>query len=400
MNMKKILFASLLGVLTLGFFSCEDDNDSNPVVQQPSGFELNTPALAGNVYDLERTDSISFTYSQPDYGYTAAVSYYAQVSLTDTWEAPADATEDDAPVFVELDGFVNTADFNASAVLIDRAIMQMGEYTEETVPETLKIYVRMRATLYSGYECFSNSIELTVAPYYTELSAAEPELWYLLGGCIGDGLWTNNGVGDIGTSLIPMSLVSGYEYNASTGQGELTYTGYFLANQGFKLVKTPGAWTDQWGNGGAAGIDNPVKNDGGSKDFMVPSDGYYTITLNTETNTLSIVPATSTPAVYHIQVQGLFNGWTDATMTPVNTVTPNNNHVWKYELDATSGDTTLKFKVSPADDGNDGWSINWGGTEFPYGIGTSGGADIPVAAGNYLVIFNDITGYYHFYSKE
>lgn len=157
MNMKKILFASLLGVLTLGFFSCEDDNDSNPVVQQPSGFELNTPALAGNVYDLERTDSISFTYSQPDYGYTAAVSYYAQVSLTDTWENPTD--EEAAPVFVELDGFVNKAEYKAAANLVDRAIMQMGEYAEEDVPETLTIYVRMRAVLYSGYECFSNTIQ-------------------------------------------------------------------------------------------------------------------------------------------------------------------------------------------------------------------------------------------------
>ena len=87
-------------------------------------------------------------------------------------------------------------------------------------------------------------------------------------------------------------------------------------------------------------------------------------------------------------------------MEPVNIVTPDNNHVWKYELDATSGDTTLKFKVAPEDDGADGWSINWGGTEFPYGVGASGGANIPVTAGNYLVIFNDITGYYHFYSQE
>lgn len=397
MNMKKILFASLLGVLTLGFFSCEDDNDSNPVVQQPSGFELNTPALAGNVYDLERTDSISFTYSQPDYGYTAAVSYYAQVSLTDTWENPTD--EEAAPVFVELDGFVNKAEYKAAANLVDRAIMQMGEYAEEDVPETLTIYVRMRAVLYSGYECFSNTIQLTVAPYYTELSEAEPEMWYLVGGCIADGSWDNTADG-IGVNLVPMSLVAGYEYNASTGKGLLTYTGYFLANQGFKLVMTPGGWDNQWGNSGAAGIDNPVKNDGASKDLLVPSDGYYTITLNTETDELTVEAVTDAPSVYHIQIQGNFNEWKDAAMTPVNTATPDNNHVWKYELDATGGDTTAKFKISPEDDGDTGWSVNWGGTEFPYGIGTQNGADIPVAAGKYLIIFNDITGYYHFYTIE
>lgn len=397
MNMKKILFASLLGVLTLGFFSCEDDNDSNPVVQQPSGFELNTPALAGNVYDLERTDSISFTYSQPDYGYTAAVSYYAQVSLTDTWENPAD--EEAAPVFVELDGFVNKAEYKAAANLVDRAIMQMGEYAEEDVPETLTIYVRMRAVLYSGYECFSNTIQLTVAPYYTELSEAEPEMWYLVGGCIADGSWDNTADG-IGVNLVPMSLVAGYEYNASTGKGLLTYTGYFLANQGFKLVMTPGGWDNQWGNSGADGIDNPVKNDGASKNLLVPSDGYYTITLNTETDELTVEAVTDAPSVYHIQMQGDFNEWKDAAMEPVNKATPDNNHVWKYELDATGGDTTAKFKIGAADDGGDGWSVNWGAAEFPYGIGTQNGANIPVTAGKYLIIFNDITGYYHFYTIE
>lgn len=399
--MKKIFYASLIGVLSLGFLACEDDNDSNPVVQQPTTFELNTPALSGNVYDLSHTDSISFTYVQPDYGYTAAVNYYAQVSLTDTWENPTDAAEDAAPVFVELDGSVNKAEYKAAANLLNRAIMQMGQYAEDAVPETLTLYVRMRAILYSGYECFSNSIQITVAPYYAMLTQAEPELWYLIGDCIGDGSWISNASGSIGVSLVPMSLVPGYEYDSSTGQGLLTYTGFFPGGKGFKLVKTPGAWDDQWGNSGAAGIDNPVKNDDTSRNLQVSSDGYYTITLDTKANVLTIEPAAETPNVYHIQMQGDFNGWAaDVPMTAVNTTTPDNNHVWKYELDATSGDTTAKFKVSAADDGADGWSVNWGAAEFPYGIGTQGGANIPVTAGNYLVIFNDITGYYHFYSVE
>ena len=176
------------------------------------------------------------------------------------------------------------------------------EYAEEDVPETLTIYVRMRAVLYSGYECFSNTIQLTVAPYYTELSEAEPEMWYLVGGCIADGSWDNTADG-IGVNLVPMSLVAGYEYNASTGKGLLTYTGYFLANQGFKLVMTPGGWDNQWGNSGADGIDNPVKNDGASKNLLVPSDGYYTITLNTETDELTVEAVTDVPSVYHIQIQ-------------------------------------------------------------------------------------------------
>ena len=68
------------------------------------------------------------------------------------------------------------------------------------------------------------------------------------------------------------------------------------------------------------------------------------------------------------------------------------NHIWMFDLDATSGDTTAKFLY-------DGWSPNWGATGFPFGWGVNNGANIPITAGNYRVIFNDIDGYYHFFAK-
>lgn len=398
--MKKlnILAGLFLGIGLILFSACEDDNDSNPIVQQPETFELNTPALGGNVYDLEKSSYIQLTYKQPDYGYTAAVTYYAQVSMTDKWN---DATEESEATYVELNGNSSTCEFGVETSQIDRAIMQLGGYDEETVPkEAVKIYIRLRATLTSGYQCYSNSIALSVFPYYMPVVNAEPEIWYLVGDCIGDGTWGNDGTGNIGVSLIPMSIVDGYEYNATTGQGEIIFTGYFLAGKGFKLIKTPGSWADQWGNSSAPGIDSPVKNDGGSSNLQVATSGYYSIKLNTATDVLTI-EAVEAPDVYHIMMQGDFNGWTDVAMTPVNTVEGMNNHVWKYELDATSGDTTAKFKVGPGEGGSaDGWGVNWGGTSFPYGIGSNGGANISIPAGRYNVIFNDINGFYYFYSLD
>lgn len=398
--MKKlnILAGLFLGIGLSLFSACEDDNDSNPIVQQPETFELNTPALGGNVYDLEKSSYIQLTYKQPDYGYTAAVTYYAQVSMTDKWN---DATEESEATYVELNGNSSTCEFGVETSQIDRAIMQLGGYDEETVPkEAVKIYIRLRATLTSGYQCYSNSIALSVFPYYMPVVNAEPEIWYLVGDCIGDGTWGNDGTGNIGVSLIPMSIVDGYEYNATTGQGEIIFTGYFLAGKGFKLIKTPGSWADQWGNSSAPGIDSPVKNDDGSSNLQVATSGYYSIKLNTATDVLTI-EAVEAPDVYHIMMQGDFNGWTDVAMTPVNTVEGMNNHVWKYELDATSGDTTAKFKVGPGEGGSaDGWGVNWGGTSFPYGIGSNGGANIPIPAGRYNVIFNDINGFYYFYSLD
>ena len=398
--MKKlnILAGLFLGIGLSLFTACEDDNDSNPIVQQPDTFELNTPALGGNVYDLEKSSHIQLTYKQPDYGYTAAVTYYAQVSMTDKWN---DATEETEATYVELNGNSSTCEFGVETSQIDRAIMQLGGYDEETVPEEpLTIYIRLRATLNAGYACYSNSIALLVFPYYMPVVDAEPEIWYLVGDCIGDGTWGNNGVENIGVSLIPMSIVDGYEYNSTTGQGEIQFTGYFLAGKGFKLIKTPGNWDDQWGNSSAAGIDNPVKNDGGSSNLQVSASGYYSVKLNTATDVLTI-EAVDAPEIYHIMMQGDFNGWTDVEMAPVNTVDGMNNHIWKYELDATSGDTTAKFKVAPGEGGNaDGWGVNWGGTGFPYGIGSNGGANIAVPAGRYNVIFNDIDGFYYFYSLD
>ena len=386
----KILTLALASLLT--FTACEDDNDSNPVVQQPTTFQLNIPALAGNVYDLEHTSSISLTCQQPDYGYTAAVIYYTQMSLTNEWNEATSVEADDA-TYVELDGSFTTCQLSMDATAINRNIVKLAGYEgNEDVPSNgVTLYVRSRAILASGYECFSNVIELKVQPYYVALTAADPELWYLIGGCIGDGSWGS----EIGVAIFPMSPVEGGIYDAVTGQGPLSYTGYFPEGAGFKLVKTPGQWADQWGSSANNSIDSPVKNDGGSGDFKVSTSGYYTISLDTKKDELIIEKVDDQTVYPHLFIAGDFNGWgTETQMTAVNVTEgmQGHNHIWMFDFDATSGDTTAKFLY-------DGWSPNWGATGFPFGWGVNNGANIPVVAGSYRVIFNDIDGYYHFFAK-
>lgn len=389
--MKRYLFTLLLAGLAM-FTACTDDRDSNPTVQQPSTFELNMPALGGGVYDLANTDSIRLTYEQPDYGYTAPVKYYAQISVSGTWNDATSAEADDA-TYIEMDGSVTVCEFGAAADLVNKAIMKLGNYTDpsQLPAEGISLYVRMRARLNAGYECYSNVIELSVAPYYVALVSAAPELWYLIGSCIGDGSWGS----EVGTGVIPLSPVEGAKYDDVTGKGELTYTGYFPSDKGFKIVRAPGEWDDQWGADGGDFNKPRLKDaDGEGSDFYVPASGYYKISLNTKENTLSIVATDEPKNVYDgLLISGDFNGWgTDTKMIPVNTVEGVVNHVWKYELDATSGDTTAKFLYA-------GWTPNWGASTFPYGFGVNGGANIPVVAGKYVAILNDIDGYYHFFSK-
>lgn len=223
-------------------------------------------------------------------------------------------------------------------------------------------------------------ITVTAMKQYFEVAV---KTWYIVG--LG-GAW-NNSVSGLGSDLIPLSVVSGYKYN-DAGDGEFTYTGYFFASSSFKLINIPGNWDIQWGNNGGEGMNNLVKNNSGASNIKVPSDGYYTIHLNSINNTLSIVPATVTPSTHTlIGLIGGFNGWGgDVALTPnANT----NGHVW-YTTWTLSSDNEGKFRA----DG--GWSVNWGDSHFPIGQGVQNGANIPMKAGTYKVIFNDIDGCYYF----
>ena len=405
-NMKKIftLALLLLGAVSV-FTACEDDNDSNPVLTGATEFVLNEPAYSAEVIDMQNSAGLHFTWSQPNYGFPVVTNYYYQISKDGNFThsvAEVEAAKEADPSsnlvadYVQSTAYVNQCEANFNAEDMEKDLQRLFGWEEDAVPATQTIYVRLWAEVpvsngaspaVAGIA--SNVVQLTVAPYYVELKDAPIEIWYLIGGCIGDGAWTNS-VDAIGVSVIPMNTVEGFDYDKKTGQGELTFTGYFIASQGFKLIKTPGdaTWTDQWG----VKDGNYVRNDGGSSDIKVAADGYYVVTLNTASNTLTVKPAEITPAVYpSMLISGDFNGWDaeNTFMTPVNTVEGVENHVWVYELDATGGDTTVKF-LQP------GWQPNWGGTGFPYGVGTGNGPNIPVTAGKYKVIFNDITGAYSF----
>jgi hypothetical protein len=75
---------------------------------------------------------------------------------------------------------------------------------------------------------------------------------------------------------------------------------------------------------------------------------------------------------------------------------------WSVDIDMVTLDGETYAGIVTCVDGaakfrqDDAWAINWGSTTFPAGLGTQGGADIPVPAGTYLVVFNKTTGAYSF----
>ncbi|GLR15550.1 hypothetical protein GCM10007940_01650 [Portibacter lacus] len=67
---------------------------------------------------------------------------------------------------------------------------------------------------------------------------------------------------------------------------------------------------------------------------------------------------------------------------------PDSAHLWT--MDITLIDGAVKFRK------DDTWDTNWGSSDFPTGIGTQGGDDIPVFAGTYHITFDTLSGAYSF----
>lgn len=375
-----MLFIGSLALLT----SCNDDRDSNPTVKEPTTFVLNEPAYYNSYIDLSESEVVKLSCSQPDYGFPAAVTYKVEVSLTNSFTKSIDeVAEGEIADYAIIDNTFTTCNLDVDAALLARAVMQLGQWSETEMPKNVTVYTRLMANL-DRYKIASNVLDLKVVPYYVVLTDAMPELWYLIGSCIADGKWTN-GVGGLGVSMIPMSHVKDYDYDKKTGQGKITYTGW-LTPDGFKLVKTPGDWNDQWGS--SDGALAAVKNDGGSSNLCVPVAGYYTVELDTKADVLTVTAADITPASFEkMGVIGLNGDWdNDIVMTPTSAT---NNHAW-YTIIDIAADTDGKFRA------NGGWDFNWGDSTSPRGFGTAGGSNIPVAAGKYVVIFNDIDKFYNF----
>lgn len=184
--MKKILKSALLIMMGLVMFtSCEDDNDSNPIIKTPTEFHLNTPALAATNIDLTNSSAIVFTCSQPNYGFPASTMYKVQVSL-----------KEDMTDFVELDqSFPNTVCSVDAAILASTlTTMELNAgKSEADFPMDVKVYVRMRAYMttdtgspVADTEILSNVICLeNVHLNYSLAPVTTPEHLYVVGGFCG-----------------------------------------------------------------------------------------------------------------------------------------------------------------------------------------------------------------------
>lgn len=411
MKNKYIIGALLVGIISL-FASCSDDNDSNPTLIQPKEFVLNTPAYANATIDLEKSTGLELTWSQPKYTADNApinATYEVQVSPTNSFtvstdEAAADESGEKVPDYAVLSNTTQKCNISASAEEIDKALVKILKWTEENVPAEQEMYVRVNAYILEGTSRLnpvaSNSVMLNVKPYYIELKDAVPTMWYLVGNMFG-AKWANDK--NIGVDALPMFLKPNFSYDKKTGAGEIEYTNYFLTGDyndkaecdgaGFKILPASFNW-DYSMNADGATKGTIIYRNGGSDGghIVAPEVGYYTITLNTADNTAKMEKYEGAVNNYGtIQISGSFNDWTDTAMLPYNTEGVE-NHAWYYVMDVPAGDTAqFKFKIAGS------WETSWGygaedGAINMYGKCESGGKNIGLAEGKYVISFNDITG--------
>ncbi len=411
MKNKYIIGALLVGIISL-FASCSDDNDSNPTLIQPKEFVLNTPAYANATIDLEKSTGLELTWSQPKYTADNApinATYEVQVSPTNSFtvstdEAAADESGEKVPDYAVLSNTTQKCNISASAEEMDKALVKILKWTEGNVPAEQEMYVRVNAYILEGTSRLnpvaSNSVKLNVKPYYIELKDAVPTMWYLVGNMFG-AKWANDK--NIGVDALPMFLKPNFSYDKKTGAGEIEYTNYFLTGDyndkaecdgaGFKILPASFNW-DYSMNADGATKGTIIYRNGGSDGghIVAPEAGYYTITLNTADNTAKMEKYEGAVNNYGtIQISGSFNDWTDTAMLPYNTEGVE-NHAWYYVMDVPAGDTAqFKFKIAGS------WETSWGygaedGAINMYGKCESGGKNIGLAEGKYVISFNDITG--------
>ena len=158
--MKNIIKSALLVVMSLTLMTaCSDDNDSNPSIQTPTEFKLNTPALVNTPIDLANSSKIMLTCSQPNYGYTASVQYTVQVATDENMTDAVELSETSTSAKVAINA-------SSLASALTNIYVEKGK-TEADFPMDVKAYFRLKAnivtsngTVVEGTEILSNVVSL------------------------------------------------------------------------------------------------------------------------------------------------------------------------------------------------------------------------------------------------
>lgn len=339
MKTKYLKSSLLVAIATMLFTACDSDRDDNPVIDtdnMTTEFVLNTPAYAQQLIDLSTSSNVNFTWSQPNYGFTAPTTYSFQLSLDDTWN---DAVLDEEgnvttpATYSDLRGSFVKVSGGVSASDINRAVVELsGWETEEDIPASLPVYIRCKAVLSTQAipAVFSNSVKINVVPSFS-VAPSFAEFIYMMGNFNG---WTDP---------VPMRSLTD-ENGDFTG----VYRCFNYLDGGFKFRPNADNWDGDFGQNNDGELGELIvegEKDCNTENFVDTwAPGFYMIEVNISEMKLTVTPVSS------ISIIGTVNGsWdTDTDMT-YNTATG----AWEVTTALTTG--AMKFRM------NHDWAISWGG---------------------------------------
>jgi hypothetical protein len=346
--MRKLYISAAMLLGVFAFSSCEDQ-DTTPVMQEPTEFVLNTPAYVNGTYDLEHSTTLELTCSQPDYGFTAATSYAVEVSLTNVFDGKESVVLGTTYSTARMN--VDVAEF--AAALTSLATAADPDLTEEDFPMVTEVYVRLVAKLTNSGkgEIASNVIILpNVRMHYALPAVNLPEELYLIGQCNG---W------DWGAAY---AFVPAYD-NPNTADKKMFWRlAYLPAEGGLKLNFNKDWDGNEVGYAGVKCVDNASAGVKASDDgnIVVTTGGWYLVVVDMALNGRNYV--------YNVQFNAP-NVYLMGSNAPVNDWSVADANLFSVPADADGSFVSPKFAYDTDGDGGVRACVNipghdWWKTEF------------------------------------
>ena len=363
-NISKIIiaFISILAV------SCNaDDVDNRPILESVSAPEMTLP-VTGKAFILTENNADKeadlFQWTAAEYSNNVVVSYSLLM----------DAKDGD---FTNGQTLATTSDISQASVSVktlNQAAIELG-----AVPGTAKMFaVKVKCSVSGGVPMETEETITISITAYSGLVTYPFTDWYLVGDATVAG-WDNN------KGNQPM-------FRSGSNAKLYTFTGYFKAGA-FKVISTLGSWIPMYGMGDGGSLAYRGKDaDADPTSFNIPTAGYYTFTMDTQTLTYTLIPYNASAATTYTVIgyigssrTGTDAGWGEDTDMVQSAFDP---HIWTLTISLFDGKG--KFRA------NNAWDVNWGGDSAFSGFPANGtgGGDIPVAKSKYKIYFNDLDGSY------
>lgn len=330
--MKNKLNIFLVTLLSIGFWSCEDEQDLL-FTTPPAEFAILTPEGGTSIEltpELGTNPALTVTWEDVDYGTPTAVTYTVEIAATGTDFVDA----------IEA-ATTNSTNITWSVLELNGAAVAAG--LEPFVEGGLDIRIRSNTGTTGSQTAYSDVKTVLITTYSTE----SPKL-AVPGNHQG---WN--------PPTAPRLAASAY--------GETDYEGFLWLDGGHKFVAPDAAGNFNWGNTdwGWDGSTVGVLVETGESDLNAPA-GYYRVRANTEALTYEEVLTD-----WGIIGAATPGGWDNSTQLTYNPATQ------KLEGIVVMTAGAFKFRA------NNAWAINFGG---PAEAMAQDGPDFTLdAAGTYLV---------------